>query len=267
MPLIQTENISTYYEIAGEGEPLIFIHGLGSSAADWAWQTAFFSEHFQTIAYDVRGHGQSEKAAPPYSVPLFTQDLYHLLDTLEIEKAHIVGLSMGGWIAFQFALDYPEMVSSLTIVNSWADMRIKTFSDRISYFQRAVLFQFLSMRKIGKILSSKLFIKPEQEALRQNFIEKWAKNHKPSYMASFKSGIGWSVVDRLGEITVPVLMIAADEDYTSVSEKEACAKKMINADFVEVAVIEDSRHATPVEKPDEFNQALFSFLKKCLGTG
>ncbi len=260
MPTIQTGNISTYYEISGEGEPLIFIHGLGSSAADWTLQTAFFSERFQTIAYDVRGHGQSEKAEPPYSVPLFTQDLYHLLNTLEIEKAHIVGLSMGGWIAFQFALDYPEMVNSLTIVNSWVDMRIKTFSDRINYFQRAVLFRFLSMRKIGEILSQQLFIKPEQEALRQDLVEKWAKNHKPSYMASLKSAMGWFVVDRLGEITAPVLMIAADEDYTPVSEKEACAEKMINAKSVELVVIEDARHATPVEKPEEFNQALLSFL-------
>ncbi len=259
MPKIKTGNISTYYEVSGEGETLVFIHGLGSSAADWSHQTNFFSKHFQVIAYDVRGHGQSEKAKPPYSVPLFAKDLAALLKKLDIEKAHIVGLSMGGWIAFQFALDFPKMVNSLIIVNSWADMRMKNFSDRMNFFQRALLFKLFSMRKIGEIVGAKLFIKPEQEEFLQDFVDKWAKNHKPSYMASFKAAKGWSVEDRLGEITVPVLVVAADEDYSPVSAKEAYVKKMPNA---RLAVIKDSRHATPVEHPDEFNQVLFGFLKE-----
>ena len=258
MPKIQTNTINTYYEISGEGETLVFIHGLGSSNQDWAFQTAFFPAYFKTITYDVRGHGQSEKAKPPYSVPLFAKDLKALLNNLELEKAHIVGLSMGGWIAFQFAIDYPEMVDSLTIVNSWADMRIKTFSDKMTYFQRALFFKFLSMRKIGEVVGAKLFIKPEQEELLQNFIDKWAENDKTSYMASFKTAKGWSVEDRLGEITCPVLVVAADEDYTPVSAKEAYVKKMPNA---RLAVIKDSRHATPVERPDEFNQVVLDFLR------
>ena len=264
MPKIKTGNINTYYELEGEGETLVFIHGLGSSTEDWVIQSEFFAKDFQVLRYDVRGHGQSDKPAGAYSVPLFAEDLHDLLDALDIEKAHIVGLSMGGWIAFQFSLDYPNMVNSLTIVNSWADMRLKSFSDRVNYFQRTIIFKFLSMRKIGEILGAKLFIKPEHEALRQDFIEKWAKNHKPSYMASFKSAKGWSVENRLSEITVPVLVIAADEDYSPVATKEAYAEKMINAKFVELVVIEDSRHATPVEHPDEFNQVVNKFLREVM---
>ena len=259
MPTIQTKNINTYYEQTGEGEVLVFIHGLGSSSADWSFQTEFFSEHFQVLAYDVRGHGQSEKPKGPYSIPLFAKDLANLLGELDIKKAHIVGLSMGGWIAFQFALDYPEMVSSLTIVNSWASMLLKTFKDRKNYFQRTLLFSLFSMRKIGEIVGARLFIKPEQKELLQDFIDKWAKNHKPSYMASFKAVKGWSVEDRLGEITCPALVIAADEDYTPPETKQVYVDKMPNA---RLAVIEDSRHATPVERPEEFNRVLLDFLKR-----
>ena len=258
MSKIQTENISTYYEISGEGETLVFIHGLGSSSADWSFQTEFFSEHFQVLAYDVRGHGQSEKAKGPYSVPLFAKDLASLLGQLDIKNAHIVGLSMGGWIAFQFALDYPELVKSLTIVNSWADMRLKTFQSWKSYLQRTILFRLVGMRKIGEVVGEKLFIKEEQEELRLDFIEKWAQNHKPSYMASFRAGVGWSVADQLNEITCPVLVIAADEDYTPVEAKQAYVDKLPNA---RLTVIEDSRHATPVEHPDEFNRVLLGFLE------
>ena len=110
MPKIQTGNISTYYEVKGEGEALVFVHGLGSSSQDWFLQTDFFAEKFKTLSYDVRGHGQTKKAKGPYSVPLFAKDLAELLDKLGIKKAHIIGLSMGGWIAFQFAVDYPERV-------------------------------------------------------------------------------------------------------------------------------------------------------------
>ena len=258
MPAIRISNINTYYEISGQGEALVFIHGLGSSSQDWSFQTEFFSKDFQVLAYDVRGHGQSDKPKGLYSVPIFAEDLANLLKKLGIKKAHLVGLSMGGWIAFQFGVDYPEMVRSLTIVNSWADMRPKNWADRRTLFQRNILFRLFSMRKIGKILAPKLFIKPEQEDLRQLFIENWAKNHKPSYMASMKAGTGWSVADRLDEITCPVLVVAADEDYTPVEAKQVYVDALPNA---RLAMIEDSRHATPVEKPEEFNRLLLAFLR------
>ena len=121
------------------------------------------------------------------------------------------------------------------------------------------MFKLVSMRKIGEVVGSNLFIKPEQEELLQSFIESWAKNHKPSYIASFKAGIAWSVEERLGEITAPVLVISADEDYTSPEEKQSYVDKIPNA---RLAVIEDSRHATPVERPEAFNRVLAAFLAK-----
>ncbi len=259
MPTTKSASIQTYYEVSGEGEALVFVHGLGSSAKDWEYQVPAFRDQFQVITYDVRGHGQSEKAKPSYSVPLFAKDLAELLKELGVEKAHIVGVSMGGWIAFQFGVDCPEMTRSLTIVNSWADMRLKTATDWRNYFQRAVLFRLFSMRKIGEVLSKRLFIKPEQEELRKSFVESWAKNHKPSYMAAFQGGVGWTVHDKLAKLTMPVLVIAADEDYTPVAMKEAYTCQMPNARLV---VIKDSRHATPVEKSDEFNKVLLAFLRE-----
>jgi pimeloyl-ACP methyl ester carboxylesterase len=166
---------------------------------------------------------------------------------------------MGGWIAFQFAIEFPKMVRSLTIVNSWADMRPKNFQDCWMFFRRNVIFRLFNMRKIGEILAKGLFIKPEQADLRRSFVESWAKNHKPSYMAAMKTATGWSVVDRLREITIPTLVISSDEDYTPVAAKQAYVDKMPNA---RLAVINDSRHAVPVERPDEFNSILVKFLQE-----
>jgi len=259
MPKIKTGDIETYYEIHGEGEPLIFIHGLGSSGQDWAYQVEFFSPHYRVITYDARGHGQTDKAPGPYSVPLFAEDLGHLMDALNILKAHIVGISMGGMTAFQFTVSHPARVKSQTIVNSWAEFAPENLRQWWAVMQRLILFQMFSMRTIGKKIAEMIFIKPEQEELRQLLISRWAENDKSSYMAATRGMMGWSVRAHLGEITTPSLIIAADEDYTPVVTKEAYASRMPNARLV---VIEDSRHATPVEKPEEFNRVLYEFLQE-----
>ena len=78
MPILRCRDINVYYEIAGAGDPLLFIHGLGSSHRDWEPQVAFFSRHYQVITYDVRGHGKSDKPKGPYSVSQFAADAAEL---------------------------------------------------------------------------------------------------------------------------------------------------------------------------------------------
>ncbi len=256
MPVLNVEGLKIHYLQKGEGPDLVFIHGLGSSTTGWEFQEGLAS-NYRMLTYDVRGHGKSDKPPGPYSVQLFAKDLARLLKTLGIKNANIVGISMGGWIAFQFAVDHPNMVNTLTIINSWADMIPKTWGEKFSVFRRLVIFKLFSMRKIGEILSKGLFIKPEQEEIRNAFVEEWAKNDKPSYMASMRGAIGWSVVDHLEEIKCPVLVVAADKDYSPLKTKEEYANRLPNA---RLEVIEDSRHATPVEKPEEFNRVLAKFL-------
>ena len=91
------------------------------------------------------------------------------------------------------------------------------------------------------------------------FVERWAENDKRAYIDSMRAIVGWSVADHLGTIRCPTLVIAADEDYTPVSLKEAYVAKMPQAELV---VIADSRHATPVERPEQFNEALMAFLSR-----
>lgn len=125
-------HIALYYETHGDGAPLLLIHGLGSSTLDWAPQVAHFSERFRVITLDVRGHGRSDKPPGPYSVPIFAGDLVELLDALHIESAHLAGISMGGMIAFQLAVDAPQRVRSLTIVNSGHELKVCGPEDALS---------------------------------------------------------------------------------------------------------------------------------------
>lgn len=262
MPRIDLNGLESYYEIYGTGEPLVFIHGLGSSTRDWEAQVGHFSKKYQVIVYDVRGHGKTDKPSGKYSVPQFSEDLTALLDALEIGRAHICGLSMGGMIAFQFAVDHPGRIKSLTVVNQIPDMVPRTFAERKEIWQRVILFRLVSMRKIGEVIGQRLFIKPEQEDLLKLFVERWAENDKSAWLRAMRGLVGWTAAAELGNITAPALLAASDQDYTPVARKQEAVDQMPNA---RLEVFKDARHALPVEYADEFNRVMESFLESVGG--
>ena len=106
------------YELAGEGECLVLIHGYSDNLNMWFNQTSGLSKHYRVLTYDVRGFGQTEKADTPYSMQLFSDDLYELLGALDIESACVLGYSMGGRIALEFAMNHPEMTNGIIFANS-----------------------------------------------------------------------------------------------------------------------------------------------------
>ena len=257
MPKIQSNGINLYYEIHGEGQPLLFIHGLGSSTRDWEFQVQEFAKSYKVITLDLRGHGQSDKPAGPYSMSMFAADTVGLLKGLGIDAPHVVGLSLGGGVAFQMAVDASLPLKSLIIVNSTPELIVRTFKERMTVWQRIAIVKLLGMRKMGEVLSKRLFIKPEQEDIRQMFVTRWAENDQRTYLNAMRALVGWSVAARIGSISCPTLVIAADQDYSPLSVKEAYTAQIPGA---QLAVIPDSRHATPVEHPQEFNLVLQKFL-------
>lgn len=257
MPTIQVNDINLYYEIFGEGEPLLLIHGLGSSSRDWEMQVDVFAQNYQVITFDVRGHGKSSKPPGPYSISLFTEDTAKLLQKLRVNPAHILGISLGGMIAFQLGVSCPELVRSLIIVNSTPELVARTLKDWLRIWKRLLIVRFLGMRKMGEVLGNQFLPNPEQAELRAIFVERWAENDKPAYLEAMKAVIGWSVTNRLGELRSPTLVIGADGDYFPTAEKEVYVKRIPGAKLV---VIEDSKHALPAEKPGEFNRTVKAFL-------
>jgi len=259
VPTVHSNGITLYYDIRGVGQPLLFIHGLGSSSRDWEFQVTEFSRWYQVITLDLRGHGQSDKPAGPYSMAMFAADTAGLLTALGIEAVHVVGVSLGGGVAFQLALDAPRAIKTLTVVNSAPELVVRSFKHKLAIWQRLAIVRLLGMRKMGEVLSRRLFVKPEEDAVRETFVERWAENDQRAYLAALRAMIGWSVVARLGSIECPTLVMAAEHDYTPLSVKQGYAAQIPNAELV---VIRDSRHATPVDQPQEFNRALRQFLVK-----
>jgi 3-oxoadipate enol-lactonase len=256
--MIAVNGTRLHYRNAGTGEPLVFVHGLGSSGQDWAKQVDAFSDRYRVITFDVRGHGQSDKPDGPYSIPLFAADTAALLRKLEAVPATIVGLSMGGMIAFQLAVDAPDLVRRLVVVNSMPEAKLDSIRDRWIYWSRRTVSSLLGMRATGQFIASRIFPKPAQGTLRQQFIERWAANDKQAYLATIDAIAGWSVEEQLDQITCPTLVVAAADDYTPVSVKRDYIDRMPNATL---EVIEDAHHAAPVERPETFNRVVERFLE------
>ncbi len=259
MPDIRVDNVTLHYETAGQGQPLVFLNGLGMSTRDWERQVAYFSTSYRVITFDYRGQGSSDKPPGPYSIPLFCDDTAHLLRSVNAWPAHLVGLSMGGMIAFQMAVSHPELLRSMVIVNSGPDFTLRTRVQKFEFLKRRLIVRVLGMRVMARILADRLFPRKEQESIRKEMIKRWAQNDKKAYDNTFLAFKDWSVLKYLSGIRCPTLVIAADQDYTPVDYKQSYVNEMPDA---RLAVISDSHHASPIDQPESFNEILAEFLAR-----
>jgi len=245
-----------YYEISGKGEPLVLIHGLGSSSRDWEDFIPLIQD-FQIITLDLRGHGQTAKPKGKYTIKMFGQDIITLLKNINLQSVHVLGISLGGAIALQMAVDFPDYVKSLIVINSTSEVRVDSMKMKMEAFKRTFIVKLVGMEKMGEVLASRLFIKPEQEELRAKLIERWAENNKRSYLSAMHALFGWSVRDQLPNIRCPTLIVGSDGDYSSSSVKREYTALIPNAKFVEIP---DARHAVTAEKPVELSKVVLDFL-------
>jgi pimeloyl-ACP methyl ester carboxylesterase len=262
VPLLSTDGAEIHYEVAGAGEPLLFLHGLGSSTMDWELQVAAFAGRYRTITIDARGSGESRDLrhpSGPFTVGQFAKDTFAVLDHLGATPAHVVGLSMGGVVAFQMAVTRPQALRTLTIVNSAPVFAVTGAGGHATIWLRRIISRLFGPKGMAKMLAPKLFPKPEHEPLRQQFIARMARNRRGAYIATQLAVLGWSVADRLETIAVPTLVVGAEHDYPFLLNKQAWVRRMPHAEYVEVP---GAHHALPIETPAPFNAALGAFLAR-----
>lgn len=259
---VRVGDIELHYESYGLGDPVLLLHGLGSSTMDWKPQITAISQHYQVVAVDFRGHGQSDKPAGPYSIPDFAADIANLLSQLGLGPMHVVGISMGGMVAFQLAVDAPEHVRSLVIINSGPEFPSHTLKAKLVIQSRLFMLKFMGMRRLGTAIAKRLFPKPEHRPLRDMFVDRFSRNDPRAYENSVRAIARFSVADRLDRIRCPVLVVSSDRDYTPVSAKQAYLPQLASATLV---VIRDAGHACTLDQPDQVNAALLDFMSSQRG--
>lgn len=260
---IVRQGCSVSYAVRGSGSPVVLIHGLGSSGKDFAPSAAFLAHRFLVVTPDLRGHGRSSTPLSPYTMKDLAADVGAVIEHAACGPCHVVGLSLGGMVAFQLALDFRGLVQSLSIVNSGPEVVPRTFRDFWRIRTRLFGAQVLPMRTLGKGISKNLFPRADQEELRRLFVDGFSRNDRRAYNSALSAIVGWSVTDRIAHIRVPTLVLSGDRDYTSVDVKRRYAAKIPGA---VVRVIQDSGHATPVDQPDRFNATVLEFLTEVEST-
>jgi pimeloyl-ACP methyl ester carboxylesterase len=229
-----------YYEMKGKGETLVLCHAGFVDSRMWDGQLEDFSQHYRVLRFDMRGFGKSDPARSPVSR---RQDLYNLLHELGIEKAHVLGCSMGGEIAIDFTLEHPEMVSSLIIVSGIPggfEMQGEPPSQVIEMLQSLEQGNLERVSELQiQLWVDGIYRQPEQVDPR---VRKMAAEMN------------------LAEIKVPVLVLAGSLDHPEVLRAaDVLAKEIKNAKKV---ILKDSAHVPNMEKPAEFNQIVLDFLRE-----
>jgi 3-oxoadipate enol-lactonase len=257
MPEVTVNDMTMHYERVGSGPPMLLIHGLGSSSRDWENQHSL-GDDYELIIPDLRGHGRSSKPPGPYTIELFASDVAGLVETIEVGPVVIVGISLGGMVAFQLAADHPEIVTRLVIVNALPVFETTSLSQRIQIMIRKMMTRWLSMRRIGEVLSKRLLPSPDMEREREMMVERWAENDKTAYEAAFNAIVSWDgVADAMSRFEKPITVVSSEHDYVPSEEKAPYVEAMPAAQMV---IIEDAHHGVPVEMPDRFNQVVGEIL-------
>lgn len=252
----------THFVCSGKGEPLIFIHGVGLDYKMWKSQIDYFSEHYTVYAIDMLGHGRSIKLKGKQVIlEDFTEQLATFCEAVHIDRAHIIGFSMGGMVAQLFGVNYPEKVKTLTIANAVAH-RTEMESD-------AVLERVRLVEKHKENITI-------DSALSRWFTTDYLKGHKgtvstikkrlqendhESYIGAYRvfATADKQLWDELSNITKPTFIITGEADIGS---NPRMAKEMHGKiPNSKLCIVPKARHMLPVEMPNTFNQHVHGFLK------
>jgi 3-oxoadipate enol-lactonase len=254
-----------YYEMAGDGEPLVLLHGGFLDGGMWDGQFPFFAQHYQVLRHDRRCAGKSE-TAPSIEAYTHHQDLYHLLHALDIQRATLVGLSEGGRIAIDFTIAYPELVHKLVVVSPAVSGF--AYQDEWTFKHGEAMLQALKQRDLAGAVEEFLIMwadgpsrTPEQidPDVRARMRAMVTHAFPLSRLAPKVKYLDPPAVGRLAEIHVPTLVIVGEQDTSDVHVIGKLLQEQVAG--AEVVMMADVAHTLVMEKPAELNTLVAHFLR------
>ncbi|MDQ3801136.1 MAG: alpha/beta hydrolase [Acidobacteriota bacterium] len=249
-----------YYEIAGKGRTVVFIHGGLADSRVWDDQFKKFSKHFRVLRYDLRGFNRSDSATASFS---HVDDLHALLKFLKIERASLVGLSLGGIIAADFALEHPEMVEKLVLsASGLRGDKAPRSAQSIAVYKAA---EEKGMKTAIEMWMRHPFFAADggtDSKFRRRSERMLADNYKYWGPTPEPIPLRWSkylTIDRLSEIKAPALVVIGDRDLPElIAISDTLAAKIGGA---KKEIIKGVSHHLNMEKPREYNRIVLEFLK------
>ncbi len=266
MPYLSINNARIHYEEMGQGpQSIVFAHSLLCNSTMYQKQMEHFSSQYRCIAFDFRGQGKSETTEGGYDMDSLTEDTQELINQLDAQPCHFVGLSMGGFVGLRLAIRYPQLLRSLTLIDS--SMLPEDKKNLPKYNTLMVIAQLLGFKivlgNVLPIMFSRSFL---QDPANQPVIDQW----KHFLLDGDKKGILNAikgVITRKGlsenevrKIQVPTLLIVGDKDVATPVHKSEKMHELISHSALEV--VPDVGHLSSMEKPGEINSLIEQFLVK-----
>jgi pimeloyl-ACP methyl ester carboxylesterase len=262
MPILQLADDLTvhYLDINPDGpRTALLLHGLGVTGRSWQFQIpALAAAGYRVLAPDFRGFGQSSYPGQT-SIAEMARDAAVLLQALAGGPADVVGISMGGTVALRLALDYPDIVSRLVLVNTAARLRPSYRAGWILYALRYAVLYALGPIGQARLVARRTFPHPHQETMRQFLFEQIVQSNQYAYRASLRALGRFDISPRLAEIAAPTLVVSGEHDSAiPLHIQRPLADGIAGARHV---VIPETGHGVIAERPDEFNRVLLEFLE------
>jgi len=234
----EVNGIKLYYEIYGEGEPLVLIHGNGDSIAGLTAQIEFFSKKYKVIVADSRGHGKSDLGTDQLTYPQMMGDWNELLNQLNVKKANIFGWSDGGILGLLLAINHPDKISKLAVMGA----NLRSDNSAVQAWVRPILAE--ANKRVDEMIAQK------------DTSDNWTAQKQMLTLLNTQPNIA---VTRLHQIKTPVLVIAGDRD---VIREEHTIEIFQNLKNSQLAILPGNTHFAPVNDPVRFNQLLNDFFKR-----
>ncbi len=268
MPVVQANGIDVYYEVQGEGEPLVLIPYLAADQACYAFQVADYAKEFTCYTVDLRGAGLSGKPDGDYSTEVLAEDIAAFMQAAGVDKAHVSGLSLGAAVGMHLAAKYPAMVRSLSLHSAW---------DVTDPFLRTVVETWRIMASglgsVTDMVIAGIFpwcFTPELYAARPEYIESLADfvRSRPmppvdAFLRQSAAVLGHDARAVLGSIQAPTLVTFGEHDACTSTRFAAPLTDAITG--AELVVFSGASHAPIYEVTGEFNRRTLEFLRRHSG--
>jgi pimeloyl-ACP methyl ester carboxylesterase len=262
MATTNRSGVTIFYREVGEGEPVLLIQGLEVDNRGWAAQVPALRQKFRCISFDNRDIGQSEFVPGGYRISDMAADAVGVLDELGIEKAHVVGFSMGGAIAQEFALTYPERLNKLALIGTfvWMDERFQQMNRARANIRGKLSLEDYTRANFPTVYTSRDYAVPGLvEGIIQRVLENAAiAQPNEAFTRQITAILAYDGRERIQDISAPTLVICGDEDYLCPpAQSKLLADTIPNA---RLELIPEAGHGVIWTRADEVNPLLMSFL-------
>lgn len=249
-------------EFEGRGPLLVFLHGIGGNRSNWREQLPFFAAaDFTAAAWDARGYGSSDDYDAPLDFGDFSADLQRVLDFVDVEQAHLCGLSMGGRIIMDFYERHANRVATLTLCDTQPGLGAMSKEKRRDFIRlrQEPLLQGKPLSDVAPVVAKTLVSPKSPAEAFHKLVDSMCALHRDSYLKTIEASFLYDRSPALERIRVPThVVVGADDLLTPPAVARAMVERIEGA---ALTVIADAGHLSNLEKPDDFNDAVLGFLR------